>query len=208
MRVSPQVKEKSRRALVAAAARAFAEDGFHATAIDRVSLDAGLAKGTVYNYFPSKRAIFEAVLLEACALAAEAADSVPAAAPVRQRLEAFVAGNLGWSRPNPDLAKVFARTLTAGDAEDRALILEAALPCIEKVAEILRVGAERGEVDLDAPPRALAVTFIVLANVLLLQAADGALGWPPPKELPTTAAGLFLEGLPGLGSGQSGGRPR
>ncbi|HVV91375.1 MAG TPA: helix-turn-helix domain-containing protein [Solirubrobacterales bacterium] len=198
MRVKPQVKEESRRALLAAAARAFAERGYHGTGIDRVSVDAGLAKGTVYNYFASKRDIFESVLLEACALAAEAADSVPASVPVRRRLEAFVAGNLAWSRADPALATVFARTLTAGDAADRGLILEAAMPCVEKVAEILDAAVERRELILEAPSRALAVTFIVLANVLLLQADEGGIGWPDADMLPTVAAGLFLEGLPGL----------
>jgi len=195
MRVSDQVKEESRRALVAAAARAFAERGYHGAGIDEVSVDAGLAKGTVYNYFPSKRAIFEAVLLEACRLAAESADAIPADAPAGERLRAFVAGNLVWGKVNPGLSTVFARALTGGDEDDRALLLDAALPCIEKVAAILGDGAARGELRFEAPPRVLAITFLGLANTLLLQSRAPGVGWPAIDDLPAVAAGLFLDGL-------------
>jgi AcrR family transcriptional regulator len=197
MRVNEQVKADTRRALLTAAAQAFAEHGYHRANIDSVSEAAGLAKGTVYNYFPAKRAVFEAVLLEACALAAESADAVPARAPVRLRLEVFVTGNLEWARRNEGLAKLFARELIAGDLPTRELILDAAAPCVTKLTAILEEGQEGGELTLDAPPAALAVTFIVLANVLLLQASQGGVGWPAMEALPGTVAGLFLDGVAG-----------
>jgi len=40
--------------LVATAARLFCRDGFHATGIDRVLDEAGVAKMTLYKHFPSK----------------------------------------------------------------------------------------------------------------------------------------------------------
>jgi AcrR family transcriptional regulator len=195
MRVNQEVKAASRRALLDAAASAFANHGFHEANIDRVSQDAGLAKGTVYNYFASKRAIFEAVLLEACALAADSADAIPGSAPTGARLEAFVAGNLAWARANPSLAVLFARELIGGDAPTRELIVEASLPCVEKVAAILEDGRERGELAFAGPPASLALTFIVLANALLLQASSGEAAWPEPGALSATVSGLFLHGV-------------
>lgn len=195
MRVSERVKEESRQALVEAAARAFAEQGFDRAGIDRVSVDAGLAKGTVYNYFPSKRAIYEAVLLEACQLAADSADAVPDDVSTDERLRAFVAGNMVWTQAHPELSTLFARALTGSDQRDRDLILDAALPCVEKVSAILSSGAERGELDPPAPPRALAITFMVLANTLLLQARAGDVGWPAAADLPAVATSLFLDGI-------------
>lgn len=204
MRVNQQVKAETRRALLDAAARAFAERGYHPANIDRISEDAGLAKGTVYNYFSSKQAVFNAVLLEACALAADSADAVPHPAPTHARLEAFVAGNVAWARENEALAVLFARELVAGDMQTRALILEAAAPCVDKVAAMLHAGNARGELALDGPPAALALTFILLANALLLQALASSAGWPSVEALPATVAGLFLHGVLRRADGPSG----
>ena len=40
----------------------FYEEGFHATGIDRVVAEAGVARMTLYNHFPSKEALVESVL--------------------------------------------------------------------------------------------------------------------------------------------------
>jgi AcrR family transcriptional regulator len=192
MRVNAEVKASTRRALLEAAARSFAESGYGGANIDRVSEDAGLAKGTVYNYFPSKQAIFEAVLLQGCTLATEAADSVPDTAPVRDRLEAFVAGNLAWAKDNGALAVLIAKELIGGDTQTRELILGASSQCVEKLTDIVAVGEKREELNLDGPPQALALTFLLLANTLLLQASRGS--WPTMESLPAVVTGFFLDG--------------
>lgn len=42
--------------------RKFAEAGYHATTVADVVKEAGVAQGTLYLYFPSKQALFEAVM--------------------------------------------------------------------------------------------------------------------------------------------------
>ena len=112
-----------------AAAETFAERGYHDTRIDSLSRSgAGVAKGTIYNYFPSKEAVLETLVAEACQLAADAATRTPDDAPTRARLEAFVAANLRWARRRQSLAVLFARELLAGDAEIKRLIRRAAAP--------------------------------------------------------------------------------
>jgi AcrR family transcriptional regulator len=49
--------------------------------VNRISVAAGLAKGTIYNYFPSKRELFLAVVEEASAQAAAGVGGVPEDAP-------------------------------------------------------------------------------------------------------------------------------
>lgn len=192
-RVNAAEKERHRQALLGSAAAAFAAHGFEGAAIDQISQDAGLAKGTIYNYFPSKRAAFEAVLREACALASAAVGTVPPQATTAQRLEAFVSGNLEWAMRHPALALVMARELLAGAPAERALILEASAACTEKVEEILQRGAEVGELRLPAPAGEMAIAFIALANTLLLQASYGA--WPGIGSLPAAVTSLFLSGI-------------
>ncbi len=53
---------KKRDILLDTAERLFYVEGFHATGIDRVVAEAGVARMTLYNHFPSKEALIEAVL--------------------------------------------------------------------------------------------------------------------------------------------------
>jgi TetR/AcrR family transcriptional regulator len=50
--------------IILAAMRLWAERGFAATRLDDVAVGAGIAKGTIYRYFPSKESLFEAALQE------------------------------------------------------------------------------------------------------------------------------------------------
>jgi len=54
--------EATRAALLAAAAEAFAENGFTATSMAEVATAARVTRGAVYHHFPDKQALFEAVL--------------------------------------------------------------------------------------------------------------------------------------------------
>lgn len=80
------------------AERLFYEEGFHATGIDRVVAEAGVARMTLYNHFPSKEALIEAVLarrheryLGALRRAVAARGDAPA-------LAALVAAHCEWLR--------------------------------------------------------------------------------------------------------------
>ena len=53
---------KKRNSIVDAAIRAFQEEGYDNTSMDRIAEVAGASKRTVYNHFPSKEALFEAVV--------------------------------------------------------------------------------------------------------------------------------------------------
>lgn len=86
------MKPTKREALLAAAERLFYEEGFHATGIDRVVTEAGVARMTLYNHFPSKEALIEAVLarryrryLEDLGAAVEAAEPSGAVAALAAR---------------------------------------------------------------------------------------------------------------------------
>jgi AcrR family transcriptional regulator len=51
-------REERRQAIIEAAARLFAELGYSACEMERVAAELGIAKGTLYLYFPSKEALF------------------------------------------------------------------------------------------------------------------------------------------------------
>src|SRR3954451_14179677 len=110
-RLTAAAREANRAALLEAGAQAIAESGVARARIDDISLAAGLAKGTVYNHFASKEALFRAILSEACQLTEAAAEPLPSDTPAADPLAAFVAGNLEWAPARPALSTVFSREL-------------------------------------------------------------------------------------------------
>ena len=59
---SPAKTAETQTRICAAALARFLSDGFEATRMLDVARDAGVAKGTLYLYFPTKEALFEGVL--------------------------------------------------------------------------------------------------------------------------------------------------
>jgi len=58
--VSPKLVDKTEKinAIATAALHIFAEKGYAATSVEQIAEAAGIGKGTVYEYFPSKEEIF------------------------------------------------------------------------------------------------------------------------------------------------------
>ncbi len=55
-------RPETRERILAAAAEVFASRGFRGSAVDDIVVRSGTSKGSFYNFFPSKEAIFLALL--------------------------------------------------------------------------------------------------------------------------------------------------
>jgi AcrR family transcriptional regulator len=60
-----EIREKSRRKIIAAALELFAHKGYDATSIDSIAKKAGISKGLIYNYFESKEKVLRAIFDDA-----------------------------------------------------------------------------------------------------------------------------------------------
>jgi AcrR family transcriptional regulator len=69
-----EMQERNRAAVLAAARAEFVERGFRDAKVDVIAAGAGLTRGAVYSNFPSKRALYFAVLATDAVSAAAAAD--------------------------------------------------------------------------------------------------------------------------------------
>jgi AcrR family transcriptional regulator len=72
--------QRNRRALLEAAARAFAEGGIDVPA-DEIARRAGVAKGTLFRHFPTKRALVSEVLVDRLVALQAAVAEISAARP-------------------------------------------------------------------------------------------------------------------------------
>ena len=180
-----------------AAADEFAREDRLGANINRISLAAGLAQGTVYNYFPSKHALFLAVVEEACLRAATGADTVPPTASTRDRLRAAIASDVAWARDQEPFARVLVREALSADAELYLEIVQAAAPFVEKVAVILAEGVTRGDIRDDVPLEQLALTVVGLTLLVLAQHWRAGGDWPGLDEIPDFVVVMFLDGARG-----------
>jgi AcrR family transcriptional regulator len=86
-----QQQERTRAAVLVAAREEFAERGYADAKVDRIAERAELTRGAVYSNFPSKRALYLAVLVDTAEDAATAPSSAPDPA---EAIGAFARGRL------------------------------------------------------------------------------------------------------------------
>lgn len=167
-RVSAETRQATRGRLLAAAAEEFGRVGLERANVDAISLAAGYAKGTIYNYFPSKEELFLAVVEEAVAQAT-AADSAPTEAPAWERLAATLAGFCAWAREHDPFARVLVRECLMGTPGLYPQVIGAEAPLVDELEAILRQGTARGELRADVPAELLARAIAGLTDLALVE---------------------------------------
>jgi AcrR family transcriptional regulator len=105
------VTEFRNAAILEAARRVFAAAGFEGASVDDVARAAGVAKGTVYLYYPSKEAIYRAAVRQGLeALVEELRRQVEAAPTLREKVRAFVETKVAYFDRNRDFFKIYLAT--------------------------------------------------------------------------------------------------
>jgi AcrR family transcriptional regulator len=183
---------RTRQLLLQAATAEFAREGYAGANINRISRAAGFAKGTIYNYFPSKRALMLALMDEiARAHFAYVSEHVAQEnAPVR-RLECFFEAGFAWVTENLDPARVMIATLNGPDPEFKLTMYEAYQPMFQLVGrDIVALGVERGlfrQVEPIAAANLLMTIYLGVGS----QVNDEGRHWFTPAQV----TDLLLDGL-------------
>jgi AcrR family transcriptional regulator len=101
---------RNRARVLEAASEAFAAEGL-AVPLDEIARRAGVGAGTVYRHFPTKEALFEAVIIDRIlALAAEVEERLAADADAGEAFFGFFFTMINAGRAKADLAEALAAT--------------------------------------------------------------------------------------------------
>ena len=181
-----QAKADTRQALLHAAIDEFAREGFGGAGIDRISLAAGFAKGTIYNYFPSKRSLMLAAIEEIGRRHQELVlELVTSAADPQLKLLRFLDTAMMFLEQDPAAVRVIVATIYGPDGEFRSKVLQVYQPMFELVAqEIVAQGVVDGvfrSTDVEATSRVLITLYLVTVSH---RADDGAM-WLEPESVVT-----------------------
>ncbi len=144
-RTRKQTLTDLRRAeILAAALKVFARKGFGNSRAEDVAAQAGIAKGTLYLYFASKEAIYEAAMAQAMQrLAALVEERLQSAGTVQQQVHIYVSARLEfWGREG----ELYRMVLTVGREKKQrrhtAAILQASVDrLVEILSEAIATGA-------------------------------------------------------------------
>jgi AcrR family transcriptional regulator len=153
-------RERTRRELLAAAARVLAEKGLHRTKVSDIAAAADVGVGTFYLHFPDKEALFDAVVEETVARLKKTVDAarIKAAGPV-EKIRAANAAFFRFAQENREVFKiVFGHAAAYDDLIRRAQAL-----FIADIERTIRDGIASGAF-APLPPALVAQAVIGMAT--------------------------------------------
>jgi AcrR family transcriptional regulator len=195
MRVTRQVRLETRRRLLAEAQGLFAEVGFAAATTREVARRAGVAAGTLFNYFPSKEALGAALLVRALEGAeAEFETTRRTGESLEETLFAWIAIQLRHLEPCRawvlEVLDAGASLLRASTGEDGGEAERFRLGHLERVDAWLAAAGLQREGPLD-----LHLYWTLYRGVLAFWTRDDSHNQEATLALLDRSMGLFVRGL-------------
>ncbi len=187
----------TRRAeLTRAAARLFAEKGYHGTSVGDLAEALGLQKGSVYTHIDSKAELLWEVAREGAEAFHAALDGIPEDGPVLDRIQAAMRAHLRVVAEQLDIATVFVREWRYLEGERLEQFVAERRRYEERVRALFREGREHGQLRTDLDD--------AMAALLSLSAANWAYTWLRPGSdtdaLADRFTALLLDGMRGYAS--------
>jgi AcrR family transcriptional regulator len=169
MRVTAEAKAETRQRILEAARQLFAASGYEASTTRSIADAAGIANGTLFNYFANKEAILASLIAEVTArIHSDLENGSPEEGSFEEALFAFVAAGLRklkpWRKQLPVLLETVLNPLTMVPADEVQVMR---LSHLDTVARLAR---HHGLGDLSA--MALQLYWTLYVGVLMFWAQD------------------------------------
>jgi AcrR family transcriptional regulator len=201
-RVTESHRAQRRAEILAAAARLFADNGFHATSMAGIIAESGLSAGAVYSYFRSKEELIGAVAELALSTADEvfagllAGEAVPSPADVTTAMveavtERFIHDSVVGVDMTRLAVQVWAEALRNPDVLARVAYVVVRLR--GHCAEVARRWQAAGNLPADTAPDQVGAAMLGLVQGYVLQRLL----------LPGTDAPYYVAGVQALLSGRT-----
>jgi AcrR family transcriptional regulator len=131
--------------ILAAARKIFATKGFRDATVDDIAAEAGIAKGTVYLYYPSKKEMYLAALKQGLEeLRQRTGAAMQSAVGAQAKLRAFVRTRMEYAEANRDFFRIYHSEFgnLTNDSEFQQLYLQQA----KTLEAVLHTAAKKGEI--------------------------------------------------------------
>jgi TetR/AcrR family transcriptional regulator, cholesterol catabolism regulator len=182
-----------RTELTRAAARLFAEKGYHGTSTADLAEALGVQKGSLYAHIESKADLLWEVAREGAEAFHAALDALPDEGPSVERIRLAVRAHLRVVSEQLDVATVFTREWRYLEGERRERFVAERRRYEERFRALFREGRDRGDLRTDLDD--------ATATLLALSAVNWAYTWlrpgAPTDELADRFTALLLDGMRG-----------
>jgi TetR/AcrR family transcriptional regulator, fatty acid metabolism regulator protein len=149
-----------RRAILDAAIRVFARQGFHSARVSDVASEAGVAYGLVYHYFDSKDQMLNELFSERWSLLIDASEKVQrGGGTVREKLGGVAGFIIESYRHEPELMKVIIVEVTRAANSFGRTHLTKIREAYDGIAEIVGRAQRDGTFKSDVTPEYAALAF-------------------------------------------------
>src|SRR6185312_8580974 len=182
-----------RNELTRAAARLFAEKGYHGTSTADLAEALGVQKGSLYAHIESKADLLWEVARDGAAAFHTALDEVPEEGPVVERIRAALRAHLRVVAEQLDVATVFTREWRYLEGERREQFIAERRRYEERFRALFREGRELGELRTDLDDAAAARLALSAVNWAYTWLRSGA----ETDALADSFTALLLDGMRG-----------
>jgi len=159
--------DRTRRRILQAAIRLFAQQGLHAVSVDAIVSRARVNKRMVYHYFGSKDALFEAALADVYArIEAVEFDAVGHGATPREQLARLLENYFAFLDAEPEFTRLLQwENLEKGRHLTKSNHLLTKNPFLARFRAIVEAGVAAGQFRADLDVRHLMIHFIGLCFI-------------------------------------------
>ncbi len=182
----------SRQRLLEAAAAEFTREGYVGANINRISQAAGFAKGTIYNYFPSKQALMLALIDEIAAIHIDFIQQQvePEEDPSR-RLVCFFKAGFTFVDQHPTQAPVIINAVYGPNVEFKERVYQAYESLFSLLIEdIVKAGIAQGDFKAVDPDITGALLMTIYLGSCSLLGPDGTILFDPGQIVSFILGGL------------------
>ena len=170
-------KQDKKSLIIEAAARVFANRGYNSTLIANIATEAGIGKGTIYEYFSSKEDLFFAVF-EWFVEMTEAEAKVSVSALGGSAAERLMALNDALLRSWLDMLDMYSLVMEFWSASASSKMRQRFKQAFKEgyrdfrqiVSALIRDGIEKGEFHIEVNSESVAAALVGTWDALLLQA--------------------------------------
>lgn len=160
------LKDAKQQAIIDASVSEFANNGFKNASVNKIVEQAGIAKGSLFNYFKSKSLLFEYIysiaLTEVKSYLSKVRDESESD-DFFTRLSKVIEAGINFIEKHPLLAKIYFRLLNSDDSpQGKKIIKELHNEAVGYLEGFVLIGIERGELkDTDTETTAFLLESII-----------------------------------------------
>lgn len=191
-RTPTRIQKKNRAAILEAALEVFSAHGFRGATVDQIATQAGLSKPNLLYYFPSKDAMFTALLSELLDTWLDPMRKIDPQGDPLEEILAYVQRKLQMSRDFPRESRLFANEIVQGAPRMMDALSTDLRDLLEEKVAVLQGWMAAGKINQTHPKHLM---FSIWALTQHYADFDVQVRMLMGKEDPFDAAPEFLETL-------------